>query len=238
MRLGTVARWGATAGTYVVAAAAGCLLLAPHPAMAAQCAQPGAAASVSVEVEEGRVAIDNSKHRHQLSQIRSRTEGGGDAFRESAGWQSAGLTVSHTGYRLSVRVEATDWGKGRVCARLTTVDLDVGLHKLDVYVARRYAPDTCAYRTVLAHEYQHVAIFRNELRRHVPSMQRRLIRSAAGLAPVVSATPEAAAAHFQRQLQVALEPVFRQMTRAADHANGRLDTADHYRLEQARCSDW
>lgn len=91
---------------------------------------------------------------------------------------------------------------------------------------------------MLAHEYQHVAIFRGELKRHLPSMQRRLTASAARLAPVVAASLEAAATYFQRSLQSELETVFRQMNQAADHANRHLDTAQNYRLEQGRCSNW
>lgn len=221
----------------VVGAAAG-VLLGTSPAAAARCAFDGTPATVSVTVNDGQVAIDNSQDRTQLSQLRRRTGGQLGNLRESAGWRSAGLTISHTGYRLNVRVEAKEMGAGRVCARLTEAALDVGLQKLDVYVARRYVPGSCAYRTVLAHEYQHVAIFRNELRRHVPSMQRRLRSTAGRQRPVVVATPAAAAAHFQRRLQAELEPVFRQMNRAADHANARLDTAGNYRLEQSRCSRW
>lgn len=237
MRLGWAVIRHRAAGAIALAGGVACAVLASPPASAAGCVLPGPAAAVAVRVDEGRVAIDNSHDGQQLTELRRRT-GGNSGLGESAGWRSAGLTVSNTGYRLSVDVTAVRHGKERVCARLTGAELDLGLHRLDVYVARKYPPGSCAYDTVLAHEYQHVAIFGGELKRHLPSMQRRLTASAARLAPVVAASLEAAATYFQRSLQSELETVFRQMNQAADHANRRLDTAQNYRLEQGRCSNW
>lgn len=213
--------------------------LLPASARAASCSLSGPPAIVNMRVDEGRVAINNAHSQDELSVIRHRTSHGRqNGLLDSAGWRSAGLTVSDTGYRLGVKIEASDLGAGRVCARLTNATLDVGLRRLDVYVARRYRPGTCTYRTVLAHEYQHVAIFRGELKRHVPTMRQRLIAAAGRLAPVVAVSPDAAARYFQHRLQAELEPIFRQMTDAAERANGQLDTANNYRHTQARCSQW
>lgn len=209
------------------------------PAAAVQtCTLSGPPPVVTVRVNEGHVRLDNQRSQNELSEIRRHTDNGVGGLLDSAGWRSAGLTVTNTGYRLAVRVEAADLADGRVCARLTNATLDVGLRKLDVYVARRYHPGTCTYRTVLAHEYQHVAIFRGELKQHVPAMRQQLITTAGRMMAVVAPSPDAAARYFQHRLQTELQPAFLEMNRATERANGRLDTPGNYRLTQSRCSQW
>jgi hypothetical protein len=74
-----------------------------------------------------------------------------------------GLTASRT--RADVYVggsSLTDAASGRECIA-PRIDVELSYHPLDVYVAREFHPSSCSYRTVYAHEMQHVKIYAENL---------------------------------------------------------------------------
>ena len=114
----------------------------------------------------------------------------------------------------------------------------MGYDKLKVYIARKYRPGSCNYRSILDHENRHVSVFRNTLVKYAPRVERRLKRFAASLGPVVATSADQAAKILQQKLQRELKPLIREMDREMDFRNAKLDSPQNYRREQARCSQW
>jgi len=139
---------------------------------------------------------------------------------------------------MRVHVKATRTARGKFCGQLTKVTARIGYEELTVYVARKYRPGSCNYRSILDHENQHVAVFRDTMTKYAARVEHRLNRTAGRMKPVLASTANQAAKLLQNKLQRELKPLFREMDREMDHRNGKLDTAKNYRQEQARCSNW
>ena len=139
---------------------------------------------------------------------------------------------------MRVKVRAKRIGSNRFCGQLSGVDARLGYDKLKVYIARKYRPGSCNYRSILDHENRHVAVFRSTLFKYAPRIERRLKRLAANLGPVLAGSADKAAKILQKKMQRELKPLFREMNREMDFRNAKLDTPQNYQKEQARCSQW
>ncbi len=190
---------------------------------------------VSLSRRDGEVQLDNRRTRAELKTMQ-RGRAQTSAF--GAGWTPVGLTLTELKYAMKVRVEAVGAGPGRYCARLTEVAADIGFDAMNVFIANRFKPGSCAYQSINDHELNHVAVFRETLDVYHPRMLRRLERTARNLGPVRASSPDAAARQLQSKLRSAIDPLFREMNRTMDRNNARLDTPRRYRAEQARCADW
>ena len=114
----------------------------------------------------------------------------------------------------------------------------MGYDKLKVYIARKYRPGSCNYRSILDHENRHVSVFRDTLVKYAPRVERRLKRVATRLGPIIARSVDQTAKILQKKLQRELKPLFREMDREMDFRNAKLDTPQNYQKEQARCSQW
>ncbi|MGJ3260918.1 MAG: hypothetical protein ACFE0S_15085 [Rhodospirillales bacterium] len=184
---------------------------------------------------DGRIVVDNARTGNSLRHMQQQS---GRARAFGSAWTPVGLTLTDLQYRMRLQVEALPMSDGVYCARVTAVDADLGYDKLRVYIARRFRPGTCAYKSINAHEMTHVAVFRQALDQFYPRLQHRLQRAAQVLEPVRSASPDTAAAYLRQRLSATVEPLFLEMNRELDRNNARLDTPDRYRQEQALCAEW
>jgi hypothetical protein len=211
-------------------------LLASAPAHAAPCGFPEPRdVQVTLQRLDGRVVVNNARTRDSLRRMQQQS---GRATAFGSAWTPVGLTLTDLKYRMRLQVEALPMSNGAYCARVTTVDADLGYDKLRVYIARRFRPGTCAYKSINAHEMTHVTVFRQALEQFHPRLRHRLQRAAQGLEPVRSSSPDAAAAYLRQRLSATVEPLFLEMNRELDRNNARLDTPDRYRQEQALCAEW
>lgn len=82
-----------------------------------------------------------------------------------------GMTASATRADISLDGPGlADVASGRECIA-PKIEVDLSYQPLDVYVAREFHPASCSYRTVFAHEMQHVKVYADNL----PSIE-RLVR--------------------------------------------------------------
>ena len=211
-------------------------ILVSTPTFAASCGFPEPRdVQVTIQRLDGQITVNNARTRDGLRRMQQRS-GRANAF--GSAWTPVGLTLTDLQYRMRLQVEAVPVSGGTYCARVTAVDADLGYDKLRVYIARRFRPGTCAYKSINAHEMTHVAVFRQALDRFYPRLQHRLQPAAQVLAPIRSSSPDAAAAYLRQRLSATIEPLFLEMNRELDRNNARLDTPDRYRQEQALCADW
>ena len=217
-----------------LAVAAGAWLAGPGQARAAACPASGVMPSVSLTALPGDIVYDNGKSRAELQRMQGRQGAAG----LNRGWHAIGLTRTELQFQMKIRVSTLPRGDRAHCASLAAVDASLGYDRITIYIDRRYANGSCQYQSVLDHENLHLAVFRDTLALYAPEVERRLNDAAGRLQPVSARTPEQAAAKLQKALQREMEPLFNDMNRHMDAENGRLDSADSYRREQARCSTW
>ena len=199
-------------------------------ALAASC--PGARGAPPVSFE-GRFAEPRYDHGHSRDEIRAIAR-----QRGMAGRVFAGLTHGSYQSKVSASVEVTPQRRGGGCVRLTKVRGRLDYTDLTVYMAREYRRGSCAYRVILEHENEHVAINRRAFDRHLPKLRRKLETAARNLKPFWVARSEDGAQAAVDRLQKALQPALRELEREMERQNTQIDTEESYRRLGARCTDW
>ena len=211
-------------------------ILTTNTANAAVCTFPTALnPSLSFQRLEGKVQYNNNRTQNSLKRMQQKS-GQSTAFGNT--WIPVGLTVTEIRYQLDIKIEAYQLPNGNVCARLSSAKAKIGYDKIDVFVARRFHPGTCAYQSIIDHENTHVAVFRQALDDYYPRIQRRLARATETLQPIIYRTSSESADYLRRRLSAAIKPLYDEMSRTLKRNNARLDTPERYRSEQARCKDW
>lgn len=225
-----------TAALILAAVTAGAVgLSAPEPAAAAvACAKAEALPRVSLKTLVGRVTYNTRKSREQLARLQGRK----GAQSRKRGWHPIGLTLTELQFRMDISINTLSRKANRHCATIAGVKAELGYDEITIYVAKRYHRGSCQYLSVLEHENEHLAIFRNTLARYGPKVERRLVQAASQLKPLTGRSPQQAAAKIQKALQRQVEPLFKEMNKIMDTENDRIDTTENYHREQARCSKW
>lgn len=223
-----------TAAAILAAVAAGAVGLPAPAAAAVACAKAEALPRVSLKTLIGRVTYDTRKSREQLARLQGRK----GAQSRKRGWNPIGLTLTELQFRMDISINTLSRKAKRHCATIVGVKAELGYDEITIYVAKRYHRGSCQYLSVLEHENEHLAIFRNTLARYGPKVERRLVQAASQLKPVAGRSPNQAAAKIQKALQRQIEPLFKEMNKVMDRENDRIDTAENYHREQARCSKW
>ena len=207
----------------------------PGPGEAAvPCPKADALPRVSLTINPGRVAYDTRKSRRQLGRL----QGKGRASNSRRGWKPIGLTLTELQFRMNISVSTLSRKGGGHCATVSSVKATLGYDTITIYVDKRYRRGSCQYLSVLEHENEHLAIFRDTLAVYAPKVEQRIAEAAWSLKPVTASTPKRAANRLQNALQRKVEPLFKALNRDLDRKNDSIDTAGNYKLEQARCSSW
>ena len=147
-----------------------------------------------------------------------------------------GLTVGRYDLEITVQTDSMRDGSG-YCAQLRAAHVEIGLKQLDVIVDRRFAGGSCQRQVVLAHESEHVEVFREAVRYYLPAIERALQETALPLNAHV-ADRDAARAAFLVPITESLKPVFAAINGRARDGNTRLDTPENYATVLKRCNRW
>lgn len=203
--------------------AAGCTFPVPHTP------------TLKLRRLEGKVHYNNKKSQNSLQRMQ---QSGGQSTAFGKAWIPVGLTLTEISYQIDLKIEAFQLPNGRVCARLSHVDAEMGYDKISVFIARRFRPGTCEYQSIVDHENNHVAVFQQALDTYYPRVQRRLTRATTTIGPGVFISSSDAAEYLRKRLSASITPLYNEMSRTVKRNNARLDTPERYRSEQARCNGW
>ncbi len=218
----------------ILLAAAAALVLAAPVAAAPKCPGEQILPRVSLQTNPGRVIYNTRKSRQQLKALQSHR---GGATRKR-GWHPIGLTLTELQFSMNISINTLARpGRGH-CATVVAVEAELSYGDITIYVDRRYRKGSCQYLSVLEHENQHVSIFRDTLATYAPKVERRLNRAASKLKPITAPSPGKAATRLQKKLQRDMKPLFKEINAVLDRKNDAIDTAQNYKREQARCSQW
>ncbi len=150
-----------------------------------------------------------------------------------SGWHINGLAQARPSYDLKLQGEVTPG-----CYRPRVVTVTFGFKEpIQVFIAAKYRPGSCEYENIRQHEMQHVRIYRNALLNHAGSLQFEINQAAGTLNQRHLSSPQAQQLAFNTMVE-ATARVFNRMMEESRRLNAPLDTAENYRLEQARCSNW
>ena len=201
-----------------------CLLMAAGEAAAtppeARCEAAldgaGRRPAVSVEAHDGGYRVDNSLSWRALTRIK----------REHAGDVVLGLTRAES--RVAISVEGTiagDPGSGMECMS-PRIAISLSYLPIVVYVGKEFAPGTCAYREILAHEMRHLKAYVE----YLPKVERTVRVSLASRfdgRPVVAPQGQALA-RVQAELDGRWMPFIKREMGKAKALQAGIDSAGEY----------
>lgn len=157
----------------------------------------------------------------------------------AAGTRTLGLTTYRLELLQNVKFAFRKVATG-VCFWVEAVDVTVRYPSMDVYIAKEYAPGSCAYRAVLAHENKHADIARAHVERYTPkfglALETLMIPTAR--APMAAATVEEGKAQVEADIRRLLKPQHDQMTAEMNRAQAAIDTPESYAQVKRQCTDW
>lgn len=155
-----------------------------------------------------------------------------------------GLTVSKLAVSGSAASYAT--GNGReVCVGMKEITFKIGLEQLDVYIDKKYAPNSCPYKVVKEHENIHVSIFRQAVPFFKPDIEKELQKAVNKLRPVSLYASEASDKRIKEITSAQFNQVINDIKPLIDHINAKIteknekiDTTENYKAMSALCKKW
>lgn len=126
-----------------------------------RCEAMAADASASFESHDKGYRIDNSIPYRTLTQMKRPAVGAGFV-----------LGLTRTESRVAIKVDGqqlADPASGLECVA-PRIDVSLYYQTIVIYVGREFAPDTCAYREILAHEMRHLKSYMD----YLPKVEERV----------------------------------------------------------------
>ena len=197
---------------------------------AARCASMGDNAyAIDVRVEIPEIHLDRTHNRSDLTKM-------ADLGHRA---KHLGLMLSELEIRNLANYQAIKSGD-RYCFWVDDIEVDLIYTALDVYIAKEYGPPSCAYRVILEHEKQHVAVLREHAERYTPDVRKALtsLLIPDPKHPALVDSTEAAEQKIEALFQELLSPIFERMQVSIDQAQAALDTPEAYRQVYDSCDDW
>lgn len=151
----------------------------------------------------------------------------------------SGVTMYRTALGMEASLQLYPLSSGRTCVGVREVVVTWAMTQLDVYIAQEYAPSSCAYGVVKAHEDQHVSRTRSLFQAYSPRLESRLRQAVSRLTPFSTTWPQARVREYlTSQIRDVLQPEVSQFAADAKRANEALDTPQNYAATQALCPQW
>lgn len=187
--------------------------------------------AVELVVSVAEPVVHNSRTRAEITRL-----AGNEALLDV---RNAGVTRSRTEVRIEPRYRLASYPDGRVCVMLEALRATWQVVDLTVDVASEYAPGSCQYREVRAHEDEHVRITGYTLRQFGPILKARLERAAAASVPRWDrAGSRDAVERMTRSLSAAGSEVLAEFQADLKRRNAAIDTPESYREVSKRCKTW
>ncbi len=153
-----------------------------------------------------------------------------------------GLTLSKHEFETNYQIGGSRRGGSReVCLWVDLIKVQFNFTHMDVYLSSQYAEGTCAYKVILDHENQHVAINTRVYRKYRALMLSALKRDRTiptKRNPLDARSMEQGKAVITARINQLLKPIEAGFVKEAAAENARIDTIANYKRTQAKCKEW
>ena len=146
----------------------------------------------------------------------------------------AGLTRGSYTHRMSAKGQYGRADNG-YCVYLTEIDFTFEFKDLFIFVAKEYPRGSCRYNTTLAHEMQHVNLYKASFTRHAPALKATLEAAARSLPPLWVPSQQDGIRKAMERLEAILKPQVTAFWEEATRNNAAIDTEQSYRILDQQC---
>ncbi|GLQ05411.1 hypothetical protein [Sneathiella chinensis] len=160
-----------------------------------------------------------------------------DGFKPSAKGRQLGLAHSRFAYNLRIQL-ASKRIEGRRCFGVRKVGVELALVRSEIFIDKKYRPGSCAYKAILAHEREHVAINERVWDQYSKHIEAEVARLAADIKPFYGSRSDKASKMVSERLSRELKPLLDQVNETRAEENSRIDSEKSYREVRARCVHW
>lgn len=127
---------------------------------------------------------------------------------------------------------------GRYCYSIKELNINFGFKEHTVFIPRIYAPKSCEYKVVYAHEMTHVKINRKAIKKFLPKFKKQLAKDLSKTAAAVVKSQKAGVAAMRKVIAAALIKGHANMYQYSTPLHNKIDTPKNYRREDAKCKKW
>ncbi|MBI5247792.1 MAG: hypothetical protein HY923_11495 [Elusimicrobia bacterium] len=156
------------------------------------------------------------------------------------GLKTQGLTIIKHSMATHTRFSTTK-GAASVYAWFDDVILEVSVSSTIIHIPKEYAPDSCEYEAVLAHERLHGKSARAQAALLAEKLEATLSTSE-GLPtrfdPVFASNFDAAAEKLKAEIAKVVDPVYERYEKDEAETQAALDRPDPYDAVYKKCSGW
>lgn len=153
-----------------------------------------------------------------------------------------GVTMAENELKIDYQIAGEEHSRrDGVYAWAESIDVQFSYSRMDVYVSSQYPETSCAYKVILDHENQHVAINRKALAKYKVLIERALKTSRAiptKAHPLSAVSIQNARAIISARINAVVDPIVKRFKVEVTRENGKIDTMKNYRRTQAKCKDW
>ncbi|HEY9080021.1 hypothetical protein [Magnetovibrio sp.] len=172
--------------------------------------------------------------------VRAKSVGGGlNGWHAPGGPNSVirGLTRAKLGGNFSF---APYWVKssGTFCYSAKELTLNFGYVEHAVFIPRIYAPSSCEYKVVYAHERTHVQINRKAMEKFGATLKQRLETKLAKSGVAVVRQQSQGVQAYRDLVNAVLRELIQEMYLFSIPLHDKIDTPTNYQLEDAKCTKW
>jgi len=180
------------------------------------------------------IDYDVSLNQQQLARLANRHR----SSRLKSNERALGLTSSHHSVGFHMNSQVARLGPNRYCARVQSVDVEILVKKLKVYILGKYRRGTCHYKAVVDHEHEHVATFQSGIETLEQTFNDRIWRIIRNLQPGFGSTPKQASQRAFKILGASLNRIKAPIERRMNSRNRQIDTPLSYQMLTQQCSRW
>jgi hypothetical protein len=189
---------------------------------------------ISINIIQKDVDYDLTVTQKKLTQLANKLSASRSAQNEKV------LGLTETGHFLSyaMKSQIAQIGKSRYCARIISINMEIRVTKLTVYVLGKYPKGSCHHNAIIDHEHEHVATFQTGIEIIEQKFRQNLLTILHSIKPGIGVSPKQANQTVFKSLKNKIEKIRRPIEKKIKLLNRKIDTPLSYKLLSQQCQHW
>ncbi len=152
-----------------------------------------------------------------------------------------GLTVSEFKQDMNADSMVVPQKDGTYCVMIKQVNASVGFPRLDIYIDKKYRPNSCNYKVIKEHEEYHARVQQEGLKFFAPKIRQAFKIAVKKIKPEQAYSKEQAqnlATQMLLKVRQEVTPTLDYVQKKLTEENMVIDTNESYESETKKCKKW
>jgi hypothetical protein len=179
----------------------------------------------------GVAQLDNTRTQREM-QLLAGTAAATHAARTP---MTLGLTLTEVIATSRIMAETVTDRLGEGCAAINRLEVAFGFAQHKIYIPQHFAPMSCAYNIIYAHEMRHVETDRALLDSQLPQLRTGIMRALPDMAVVTGGTEAEMTAMLHERIDRLLRRLQSDFIQEREQRQAQVDSPDEYARIAASC---